>query len=207
MKTRWLWMFVSVSMLISVGSCARQGPCTSVKDRPQFCCPVGTRIAGNQPPDGQDLYCEKDALRHGPFWQWFDSGEFRAEGTYQEGKLHGPRTLWHKNGQKHLLITFVEGLEQGPFQEWSEKGTQTVEGGYLDGQRHGPETIWHSNGQLKSTGTYDKGNRQGPWTEWYETGVKKAELIYDRGQRKGREAAWWEDGSLRFEIDHPAPER
>jgi len=71
----------------------------------------------------------------------------KIQGSFRNGKKHGPWVSYHENGQL-----------------WS-KGT------YKDGKRDGPWVSYHENGQLWSKGTYKDGKEDGPWVGYTKDGT------------------------------------
>ena len=114
---------------------------------------------------GKGLLCEttgmgcpesvdaKDLVeRNGVYFKKFTEVPFtgkttgKTQGSFRNGKKHGPWVSYHDNGK----------LES--------KGT------HKDGNQHGPWNEYHKNGKLKSKGTYKDGNQHGPWVHYWENG-------------------------------------
>ena len=62
---------------------------------------------------------------HGPFCAWWDSDRKIINETvcYKNGKWHGLRKLWYKNGQQQAENTFSNGIGVGIAYDWNEDGT------------------------------------------------------------------------------------
>ena len=54
-------------------------------------CPFRTELAGAHPPDGREEWCQKKVegayVRHGSWQAWYRSGQLKAKGRYENGRL------------------------------------------------------------------------------------------------------------------------
>ena len=71
----------------------------------------------------------------------------KTQGTFKDGKKHGPWVFYRENGQL------------------SSKGT------YKDGKWDGPWVFYHDNGQLYRKGTFKNGKKNGPWVSIFADGT------------------------------------
>src|SRR5688572_23325352 len=115
-------------------------------------CPDGGAAKGAAPPAGHEEWCEKDVggkpLRHGRWTRWYDGTDKRwHEQEYREGKLHGPSTSWHENGQKSEEGEYQDDLKNGHFTAWGEDGAKRSEGDWKAGKRSGPSVDFWPNGK------------------------------------------------------------
>ena len=53
----------------------------------------------------------------------YENGQEFAEATFKDGKLEGPRTLWHENGQKKSEATLKVGKLVSET-KWDEEGNE-----------------------------------------------------------------------------------
>jgi antitoxin component YwqK of YwqJK toxin-antitoxin module len=72
----------------------------------------------------------------------------KTQGSFRNGKKHGPWVSYHDNGKLDY------------------KGT------YKDGKQHGPWVWFYDNGQLRFKGTYKNGEWDGPWVTYNKDGTK-----------------------------------
>ena len=96
-----------------------------------------------------DLYYQPNESE--PFSGWAkrmsDSAWGKGLTQVKDGKMDGPATQWHGNGQKRLEGTFKNGEKDGLQTECYENGQKVREGTYKDGEKDGLQTYWRENGQ------------------------------------------------------------
>ena len=89
------------------------------------------------------------------------------EGSYLNGKKHGPWTLYHPNGNKKSEATFSEGKYTGLYTSYHENGNRRWQGRYNE-----------------ITGTSADGTKDGVWLDYAEDGetiVRR--MTYKRGSK------------------------
>jgi hypothetical protein len=96
----------------------------------------------------------------------FPTGAIKAEEVINDGKLDGPATMWHSNGQLHAQGLYHANREEGFWVYYSENGLKIAEGSFVSGQREGPWTTWFDDGTMESQGSYLAGKRTGAWVFW-----------------------------------------
>jgi hypothetical protein len=101
----------------------------------------------------------KDGKKHGPWVYYYDNGQLMWKGTYKVGKKDGPWIYYHLNGQLWFKGTFKNGKKDGPYVEYHDNGHLTVKGTYKDGKEDGPWVGFNKDGTvwLKYTGTFKDG--------------------------------------------------
>jgi hypothetical protein len=121
-------------------------------------CPPGTKLVGQGPPDGGELFCARgegaDRIKEGPIVVYRDDGKPMMQGHYHDGKQDGEWTLWYDNGQKKSIDHYAAGI--------------------LDGGHVG----WYDNGKISAVGDYKNGKREGTWKRWDPNGFRNWEEIY-----------------------------
>lgn len=140
-------------------------------------CPPGTTRAGEPPPGGFEVWCERpdpagQGRRHGPSRAWYDDGGIHSEATWRDGVLHGP------------------------FVEYYRGGRRARQGEYRDGEKQGAWTVWFENGASAEEAEFDRGRLHGRFASFWENGNRRAEGRYCQGLQCGRWTAWSEDGTL-----------
>ena len=78
----------------------------------------------------------KDGKRHGPFEAYHKNGRLQAKATFKDGKPHGPAELYlyHENGQLKMKVTLKNGKEHGPFEDYHKNGRLKRKGVYKNGK-------------------------------------------------------------------------
>ena len=98
-------------------------------------------------------------VRDGIYYKKFSEVPFsgkitgNTQGSFRNGKKHGPYVQYHNNGQL-----------------WSK-------GDYKDGKAVGPWVGYWENGQISTKETYKDGKRDGPWVSYNKDGTKLPRII------------------------------
>ena len=93
------------------------------------------------------------------------------QGTFRNGKKHGPSVSYWDNGQVFRTGTFKDGKEDGPFVGYYKNGQLRNKGTYEDGKMDGPWVSYYKNGRLGYKGTFKDGKKVGPWVHYNEDGT------------------------------------
>lgn len=137
-------------------------------------------------------------VRHGDRVIWYDSDKrqkFR-EDRWLNGRCHGVRVTWHKNGSKWGESTFVQGKRHGESRQWYDDGKLILRASYLNGMKHGLYAEWHPNGQKKLETIYLEGKQEGEARTWHENGHLQEVSHYDDDKRNGPARFWNKEGVL-----------
>jgi len=116
-------------------------------------------------------------VREGLYYKKFTTVPFtgkitgNAQGSFKDGKKHGPWVFHWANGQLMTKGTLIDGKEVGPWVFYNKDGTVWHQTTYKDGKQHGPWVEYHKNGQLREKGTYKDGKRDGPWVGYKKDGT------------------------------------
>jgi antitoxin component YwqK of YwqJK toxin-antitoxin module len=155
-------------------------------------------------------------------WKFFyEDGQLKAEGKYENGKREGEWKFYYKgkkiqqtgtykanqpvgewkwyypNGQILREQSFVKGKEEGLTKEYSEDGTLVAEGEYLGGMREGD---WkYKNGEYIAKGKYVDGKEQGEWKQYYPSGTLAFEGSYVDGLENGYHRYYFSEGRIKEE--------
>jgi len=97
----------------------------------------------------------------------------KYQGTFKNGKEHGPWVGYHDNGQLRSKGTYKNGKRDGPWVIYNDNGQLRSKGTYKDGEEDGPWVDYWDNGQLYSKGTYKDGKKVGPWVYYNKDGTYK----------------------------------
>ncbi len=101
-----------------------------------YACPKGTEKRGAAPPDGHELWCERDGHKDGPYRKWFDDpGERLAiQGAYVDGKRDGMWRAWYSSGARKNEGAFKDGAPDGHHLGWNEDGKKILDVTYDNGK-------------------------------------------------------------------------
>ena len=79
----------------------------------------------------------RNGKKHGPWVEYHDNGQLRSKGAYKDGKEHGPWVSYHDNGQLRSKETYEDGKEHGPWVGYTTNGTvwEFMTGTYKNGEK------------------------------------------------------------------------
>ena len=83
----------------------------------------------------------------------------KSQGSFRNGKKHGPYVKYHDNEQLQSKGTYKDGKKHGPWVGYHKNGQLFYKGTLKDRKRDGPWVFYHKNGQLWFKGTYRNGVR------------------------------------------------
>ena len=98
-------------------------------------------------------------VKHGTWITWYQNGQRKYQGQYEQDKPTGQFTWWHPNGQKSLEARYIDGKEQGTWTWWHENGQKSVEGSYVSGHAENEWFWWADNGKLADKVNFSDPNR------------------------------------------------
>lgn len=88
--------------------------------------------------------------------------------------------LYYDDGQKKMEGAFENGERKGKWTYWYPNGNKWSEGHYDKGIENGRKTIWHENGQKYYEGALENGQRVGVWRFWSREGELLKEIEYSK---------------------------
>jgi len=79
------------------------------------------------------LWCPEDSEKNVWTFTGYDEKKLKIdEGKYQQGKMHGLWTSWHKNGVKASENYYERGNPSGKFINWHDNGAVALTGEYCE---------------------------------------------------------------------------
>lgn len=153
---------------------------------PDVVCPEGTAIQTASSAKGEEKWCDRGGVMHGPYIQYFPDGARAVKGAYADNVPDGDWTQWHPNGQQSSKGKYVRGKQFGSWTWWHDNGNRAEEGDFLAGRKAGQWTAWFPTGLKKEEGIFHNGIKNGTWTYYNDD----AENSIQRMER-------WELGELR----------
>lgn len=155
-------LILPISLGLALTGCKKLTGATKLPAVPKSC-PDGAELKGAPPPDGTEIWCEKDVggvpVKDGVFVVYNLNGSRMIEGYYDNGKQSGEWTMWYANGQRSAVDHYNDGVQNGMHTSWYSNGAKAIEGEYRDGKREGVWHRWDPNGFKE-------------WTDVYEDNVK-----------------------------------
>gem|GEM_PF-1880141 len=130
-------------------------------------CPDDAVLAGDAPPAGDEIWCQRpNGSKHGRWTWWADNGAKISEGEYLDDAPDGEWVVWYENGNRKAQGRYQQGRETGRWYGWDEAGYLTTDVTMDAGQRHGPWTWYHPNGRKAGEGEFLRGKPHGIWNRW-----------------------------------------
>jgi hypothetical protein len=117
----------------------------------------------------------------GPYTMYYEDGNKKEEGTFQNGLMNGPYLKWYKNGQKQEVGTMKDDKVDGSYTLWYENGVKKEEGSFKAGILDGTYIQYYTNGQKSEQGTLKNGIKDGTFTKYTENGTISLNECYKDG--------------------------
>lgn len=124
-----------------------------------------------------------DSLKHGPYSAYVD-GVLSEEANYENGKLHGIRTIFHANGKPEIVETYDNDRIVGTYKTFFDTGILSQEATYINGMMQGDLKTYYKGGELKEVVTMQNNEENGPFKEYYESGNLKWEGQFLNGDNE-----------------------
>jgi antitoxin component YwqK of YwqJK toxin-antitoxin module len=159
--------------------------------------------------------------RTGEWKVYFDSGELKAKGHYQNDRQDGEWTFYYQTGSieqsgnfsfgikdglwkwfnnKSVLLreeNYSDGLLNGMSVHYSDSATVIAKGTYLNDEREGEWAI--SVGDVHEEGEFAAGLKNGLWKTYYDNGKLYHKGVFIQGNPNGRHEFYYPDGNPREE--------
>jgi len=167
----------------------------------------------------------EDGVHDGAWKEFYDNGELKAEGVYDNGVKTGVWNFYHPNGKleqngkydsKGRLTgqwiwyyasgnlwreeNYIKGLADGMMSEYVEDGNIITEGEYIEGFEEGPWVYQY--GDFKEEGTYSYGYRNGFWKYFDSEGNLLFEGEFIDNNPNGKHIFYWDNGKVKDEINY-----
>ena len=127
--------------------------------------------------------------------EYFPDGKLSKRMALQNGKKHGHRKSWYRNGTLAFDALYVKGKQQGPTKFWYNNGTLKTHLTYVDGYPDGIQKRWYRSGQLFKETHVKNGKEEGMQRAWRKNGVLYVNYEAKNGRTFGLKRA-----QLCFEI-------
>lgn len=163
--------------------------------------PDGTTISSKGAYAGK----EKDGK-----WEYFNKGKFNLEENYKEGKMHGMKKSFNKDGILMEEIPYVDGKIHGTAKYYLPDGKlyYTVE--YVKGLKEGKYVAYDGTDKIIETGSHKNDKREGEWKTFNDKGEVIETLVFAAGVlqnaeeiNKKRAAAYQEKENQKGKIKEP----
>ena len=157
---------------------------------------ISTRYDGSK--DYEELYV--DGRLHGARTGWDRQGNKISETTYVNGAKTGPETFWYASGQMMAMTHFVNAGRHGLASRWCANGQKRFEWSYANNMKDGVQTSWWVNGQKRTAGVYTDDRPSGRLTRWFENGQLWSDVRKDTDRQIITSTVWYENGQKQCET-------
>ncbi len=144
---------------------------------------------------GEGIVDEKGNLQ-GDWKLYYDSGQLKAEGDYEDSKRTGDWTFYHKNGAVEHRGKYEEGLPQGKWLWYFDNGKLRRDEFYRRGREDGSVVEYDIEGEVISKGDFTAGYKEGEW--FYHVGDHTEKGAYRDGERTGEWVYEYANGKVNF---------
>lgn len=96
---------------------------------------------------------------------------------YKNGKLHGLKKVFYKDGTLAEISNYSNGILNGPYVKYAENSKLLEELNYKNGQLHGKISYYDGAGNIVSKGEYKNGRKSGYWETYKDGKLEKKEKI------------------------------
>ncbi len=141
-------------------------------------CPEGTTQQSASSSKGEERWCDRAGVMHGPYLRLYPDGSRAVRGEYDNSSPNADWVWWHENGQEASKGKYIKGRQTGPWTWWHPNGTRAEEGDFLGGRKAGQWVKYYESGHKKEEGIYHNDMKNGMWTYYLddeESTVEKTE--------------------------------
>jgi antitoxin component YwqK of YwqJK toxin-antitoxin module len=140
---------------------------------------------------------DNDDRRTGVWEIYYDNGELKETGNYQEGEKVGFWKTYYKHGTIKHEITYSDGSAKGPARFYYRDGTIWEEGYWDETHWKGEYDLYHANGQKFYDWEYDEnGSRTGEQKYYHSNGELQYSGKWENGKAEGEIEVYNESGDL-----------
>ncbi len=140
---------------------------------------------------------DDEGVKDGPWKEYYEEGELRAEGSYNQGKRVGKWKFYHQNGSVEQDGNYNnQGNPEGAWKWYFENGNVERDEAYRNGLTDGPYTEYDENGKVVVQGEYVDGLEEGFWK--FQYGDTREEGTFKGGKRNGEWKTYYDNGELSF---------
>lgn len=140
---------------------------------------------------------EKRVVLHGPYAEYYATGQLQKKGNYEYGKKNGEWQFWSMDGNMIKQGKYESDRQIGEWKKFREDGSVERIERYLNGVAHGTWEAYHNDGAKPQwRREYMHGARHGTWTSFYANGQKQLLETFFNDKRHGLSQSWDDQGTL-----------
>jgi len=154
--------------------------------------------------DGEDQWWEAkpatfstagQKIQQGPIRRWYENGQPKMRGQYDQDQRVGKFAWWHANGSRKLEASYSKGQKAGMWTWWHENGMKSIQGEYKDSEATGVWTWWDETGKVSRQENFDKRNRERDGSQGELTEPSAADSDSESSAGLGEEASIMDDSN------------
>lgn len=136
---------------------------------------------GNKVSEGKEINKQMQGE-----WKYYhlDLPKIMTTENYVNGKLHGIRKVFYKEGAVAEESNYKEGKKDGTYKKYLENGTIIEESNYKYGEYEGLATYRNADNQIVAKGIYKNGKKSGIWDM-----LEKGKLVKQNMNLQGKKFA------------------
>lgn len=136
------------------------------------------------------------------YYQYRNGQKLKADCTYKNSLLHGPRTAYYEDGTLKSEENYRHGKLNGTRSSYYNNGKLEIRENYLDGKLSGERTVYFPSGELWYKENYKAGRLEGERVGYFTSGVKRLEEFYVDGMLEGKRKIYSETGEILTNEDY-----
>lgn len=144
----------------------------------------------------------QDGRKHGPITLYRPDGRVRAKGTYTRDLRSGWWRFYHANGAVACLGRFETGQPEGIHVQWLPDGRIYRAEGFEHGVFHGAVVRFHADGTPQEWAHYVHGAQDGEQHQWFQEEGRTVSSVHGTCMQGHREGLWTDldgEGRVRYQ--------
>ena len=138
-----------------------------------------------------------DKEYHGHWKEFYDSGQQKVIGEYNNGGSIKHWAWYYENGQQEMVGEYDFVKEHGHWTAWNSSGKIIFEGNYINGKQDGVWKYYYDNGAKRFAMTFAVGKMNGTYEAWYINGNKKTTGNYQLDKMHGKWIHYYENETVK----------
>lgn len=144
-----------------------------------------------------EYYQNEKGEKHGHYISYFENGNKRSEGEYNNGIQINKWTYWHESG--NLLsegVLDINGKEEGEWYFYFPNGILQQQEFWKGGVKEGRFVEYYEQGSVKRTGNVRNGFLDGRDSNYFESGILESSRNWENGKVHGFSNEYLASGKL-----------
>ncbi len=144
-----------------------------------------------------------NGVPRGVHLNWTVSGQLTRDYFYNQfGNMEGVQRLWHPNGIRKQISSYVDGMMEGKTEKRNESGNIIEQFTCVTGSIHGRKLVCYDDGRRQEEEFYNYGQRTGKWSKWHKSGQLSMSCVYRDNQLHGLYREWYNNGQIAMRANY-----